>query len=381
MNNNNTTFSSSPSGWTNGNVIVNVKTTIQEYTLQTSKDGKNWNDSKEQVFSTNGIMYARLWNGSESVSELQYEVNNIDKSTPEVSATAINTNSIKISASDSESGIIGYAVTTSSTKPENFTGVTNTKSFENSISKLAHNTTYYVWIKDKAGNEKEIEETLKTMNMPEFFQNEKYDGNSMMCKKLTMLPIECIVRGYITGSGWASYKENGTVCGIKLPEGLKESDKLPEPIYTPSTKAEIGDHDENISFEQSIDHLEKYFPGKGREYAEKLRDNTIALYKKCAEYALSKGIIIADTKFEFGLDENGNIVIGDEMLTPDSSRFWPADGYEPGHGQPSFDKQFARDWLKANDGNHDWTLPQEIVDKTIEKYLQAYEMLTGKPLA
>ena len=160
LNNNNTTFSSSPSGWTNGNVIVNVKTTIQEYTLQTSKDGKNWNDSNEQVFSTNGIMYARLWNGSESVSELQYEVNNIDKSTPKVSATAINTNSIKISASDSESGIIGYAVTTSSTKPENFTGVTNTKSFENSISKLTHNTTYYVWIKDEAGNTSQY--SLKT---------------------------------------------------------------------------------------------------------------------------------------------------------------------------------------------------------------------------
>ena len=160
LNNNNTTFSSSPSGWTNGNVIVNVKTTIQEYTLQTSKDGKNWNDSNEQSFSTNGIMYARLWNGSESVSELQYEVNNIDKSTPKVSATAINTNSIKISASDSESGIIGYAVTTSSTKPENFTGVTNTKSFENSISKLTHNTTYYVWIKDEAGNTSQY--SLKT---------------------------------------------------------------------------------------------------------------------------------------------------------------------------------------------------------------------------
>ena len=136
----------------------------------------------------------------------------------------------------------------------------------------------------------------------------------------------------------------------QLPEGLKESDKLPEPIYTPSTKAEIGDHDENISFEQSIDHLEKHFPGKGKEYAEKLRDYTIALYKKCAEYALSKGIIIADTKFEFGLDEEGNMVIGDEMLTPDSSRFWPAEGYEPGHGQPSFDKQFARDWLTSNPG-------------------------------
>ena len=191
--------------------------------------------------------------------------------------------------------------------------------------------------------------------------------------------IECIVRGYITGSGWASYQENGTVCGIKLPEGLKESDKLPEPIYTPSTKAEIGDHDENISYEQSIAHLEKYFPGKGEEYAAKLRDYTLALYKKCADYALSRGIIIADTKFEFGLDEEGNIVLGDEMLTPDSSRFWPAEGYEPGHSQPSFDKQFARDWLKANPGN-DWTLPEEIVQKTIDKYLQGYEMLTGKKL-
>ena len=221
--------------------------------------------------------------------------------------------------------------------------------------------------------------SVDVKDMPEFFQQEKYTGKSMMCRKLNMLPIECIVRGYITGSGWKSYQENGTVCGITLPEGLKESDKLPEPIYTPSTKAEIGDHDENISFEQSIDHLEKYFPGRGRELAEKLRDNTIALYKKCAEYALSKGIIIADTKFEFGLDEDGNMVIGDEMLTPDSSRFWPAEGYEPGHGQPSFDKQFARDWLTSHPGN-DWTLPQEIVDKTIEKYLQAYKMLTGKDL-
>ena len=216
-------------------------------------------------------------------------------------------------------------------------------------------------------------------DMPEFFRQEKFDGNSMLCRKLRMLPIECIVRGYITGSGWASYKENGTVCGIKLPEGLKESDKLPEPIYTPSTKAEIGDHDENISYEQSIEVLEKEFPGKGEEYATKLRDCTIALYKKCAEYALSKGIIIADTKFEFGLDEEGNVVIGDEMLTPDSSRFWPKEGYEPGHSQPSFDKQFARDWLKANPDNN-WTLPKDIADKTIEGYLHSYEMLTGKPL-
>lgn len=216
-------------------------------------------------------------------------------------------------------------------------------------------------------------------DMPEYFQQDQFDGNSMMCHKLDMLPLECIVRGYITGSGWESYKKTGKVCDIELPEGLKESDKLPEPIYTPSTKAEIGDHDENISFEQSVEHLEKYYPGKGKEYAEKLRDYTITLYKKCAAYALEKGIIIADTKFEFGLDENGNITIGDEMLTPDSSRFWPAEGYEPGHGQPSFDKQFARDWLKENPDN-DWTLPQEIVDKTIEKYLQGYEMLTGKKL-
>lgn len=213
-------------------------------------------------------------------------------------------------------------------------------------------------------------------DMPEFFRQPRFDGNSMMCRKLNMLPVECIVRGYITGSGWKSYLKDQTVCGIKLPEGLRESDKLPEPIYTPSTKAEIGDHDENISYEQSITLLERAFPQKGAEYAAKLRDYTIALYKKCADYALSKGIIIADTKFEFGLDEQGNIVLGDEMLTPDSSRFWPANEYEPGHGQPSFDKQFARDWLTENEG-HNWTLPQEIVDKTIEKYLQAYEMLTG----
>ena len=219
--------------------------------------------------------------------------------------------------------------------------------------------------------------SVDVKDMPEFFQQEKYDGNSMMCKKLTMLPIECIVRGYITGSGWASYQENGTVCGIKLPEGLKESDKLPEPIYTPSTKAEIGDHDENISFEKSIEVLEKKFPGKGLEYATKIKDATITLYKKCAEYALSKGIIIADTKFEFGLDENGDVVIGDEMLTPDSSRFWPLEGYEAGKSQPSYDKQFVRDWLKANPDS-DYLLPDDVIEKTVEKYKEAYKLLTGK---
>ncbi|SFP76029.1 phosphoribosylaminoimidazole-succinocarboxamide synthase [Butyrivibrio proteoclasticus] len=216
-------------------------------------------------------------------------------------------------------------------------------------------------------------------DMPEFFNAPGFKGNSMLCKKLTMIPVECIVRGYITGSGWVSYKENGTVCGIKLPEGLKECGKLPEPIYTPSTKAEIGDHDENIDFERSIEVLEKEFPGHGREYATKIRDYTIALYKKCADYALTRGIIIADTKFEFGIDENGEVVLADEMLTPDSSRFWPVEGYEEGHDQPSFDKQFVRNYLKANP-DCDYNLPSDVIDKTIAKYLEAYKLLTGKDL-
>ena len=153
--------------------------------------------------------------------------------------------------------------------------------------------------------------SVDVKDMPEFFRQPQFDGNSMLCRKLTMLPIECIVRGYITGSGWASYQKTGKVCGIQLPEGLQESQKLPEPIYTPSTKAEIGDHDENISYERSIEVLEKQFPGHGLEYATKLRDYTIALYKKCAEYALTRGIIIADTKFEFGVID-GQIILADE---------------------------------------------------------------------
>ena len=221
--------------------------------------------------------------------------------------------------------------------------------------------------------------SVDTKDMPEFFQNDEYKGKSMMCKKLEMLPIECIVRGYITGSGWASYKENGTVCGIKLPEGLQESEKLPEAMYTPSTKAEIGLHDENISFEKSVEILEKIYPGKGADYAAQIKDCTLKLYNKCADYALTKGIIIADTKFEFGLDEDGNVVLADEMLTPDSSRFWPLDGYVAGKGQPSFDKQFVRDWLKANPDS-DYLLPDDVIDKTIAKYKEAYEMLTGKKL-
>ncbi|MBQ3972326.1 MAG: phosphoribosylaminoimidazolesuccinocarboxamide synthase [Selenomonadaceae bacterium] len=219
--------------------------------------------------------------------------------------------------------------------------------------------------------------SVKNEDMPEFFRQPQFIGNSMKCQKLTMIPMECIVRGYITGSGWESYKESGEICGIKLPAGLKESEKLPEPIFTPSTKAEIGDHDENVSLEQGAAVLEKFFPGKGREYAEKVRDFTIAIYKKCADYAKTRGIIIADTKFEFGLDEAGNIVLGDEVLTPDSSRFWPLEGYEPGKSQPSYDKQFVRDWLKANPDS-DYNLPGEVIDKTIAKYKEAFKMLTGK---
>ena len=208
---------------------------------------------------------------------------------------------------------------------------------------------------------------------------DELEGRAVIVRKAKPLPVECIVRGYITGSGWESYKKNGTVCGIQLPEGLKECDKLPEPIYTPSTKAEIGDHDENISYEKSIEVLEKAFPGHGEEYAKKIKDATIALYVKCADYARTRGIIIADTKFEFGLNEDGEVILADEMLTPDSSRFWPVEGYEPGHSQPSFDKQFVRDWLKANPDS-DYNLPQEVIDKTIAKYLEAYRLLTETEL-
>ena len=197
-------------------------------------------------------------------------------------------------------------------------------------------------------------------------------GRAMLVKKAQTIPIECIVRGYLTGSGKKTYDENGTVCGIQLPEGLTEASKLPEPLFTPSTKAEIGDHDENISFERCCEIV-------GEDIATQIRDLSLKIYKAAAEYAATRGIIIADTKFEFGLDEDGNVVLGDEMLTPDSSRFWPLEGYEAGHGQPSFDKQFVRNWLKANpDSNYD--LPQDVIDKTIEKYLEAYEMLTGKKL-
>lgn len=210
---------------------------------------------------------------------------------------------------------------------------------------------------------------------PEEFRREEFKGRSMLVKKLKMLPVECIVRGYITGSGWADYQKTGTICGMPLPVGLQESEKLPEPLFTPSTKAELGDHDENISFDRACEIL-------GKELAEKVRDKTIEVYKKCADYALTKGIIIADTKFEFGLDENGELVLGDEVLTPDSSRFWSQDTYVVGKGQDSFDKQYLRDWLKDNNykGSAPEHLPQEVIDITRSKYLDAYKRITGEEL-
>lgn len=221
--------------------------------------------------------------------------------------------------------------------------------------------------------------TTNPDEMPEFFRSPEFAGKSMKCKKLDMLPIECIVRGYITGSGWASYQKEGKVCNIPLPEGLLESQQLPEPIYTPSTKAEIGLHDENVSFEETEEILEKQYPGKGARYASIIKNASLKIYESCAEYARKRGIIIADTKFEFGLDENGNVVLADEVLTPDSSRFWPVEGYEPGHGQPSFDKQFVRDYLKANP-DCDYLLPDDVIERTIDKYREAYRLLTGKSL-
>lgn len=214
--------------------------------------------------------------------------------------------------------------------------------------------------------------TTKFEEFPEEFRTEEFKDRSMLVKKLKMLPIECIVRGYITGSGWKSYKQDGTVCGIKLPEGLKESEKLPEPIFTPTTKAEEG-HDMNISFEEVCDLI-------GKDLAEKVKAKTIEIYSKCADYAKSKGIIIADTKFEFGLDENGNLVLADEVLTPDSSRFWPANDYEVGRSQKSFDKQYMRDWLTLNnwDAENPTPIPEDVVNTTREKYIGAYEKLTGK---
>ena len=219
--------------------------------------------------------------------------------------------------------------------------------------------------------------TTNNDEMPEFFRDDYHRGRTMKCRKLDMLPIECVVRGYLSGSGWASYCENGTVSGIRLPEGLRESDKLPEPIFTPTTKAALGLHDEQVSFLRCVEILEKLYPEKGSLYATEIRELTLKLYEKCSEYALSRGIIIADTKFEFGLDEKGKVVLGDEMITPDSSRLWSLDTYVPGGPEFSFDKQYVRDWLKANPDSG-YVLPEEVIEKTSEKYREAYKLLTGK---
>ena len=211
-------------------------------------------------------------------------------------------------------------------------------------------------------------------DLPEQFKPyaDYLNGRFMLVKKAEMFPVECIVRGYLAGSGLKEYEANGTVCGIELPAGLVNSSKLPEPIFTPSTKAEIGGHDENISFERCVELI-------GEENATALRDLAIKIYSLARDHAAENGIIIADTKFEFGVID-GKIVLADEIMTPDSSRFWPGDEYEPGKSQPSFDKQFLRDWLTANwdrQGNPP-ALPEEIVEKTSQKYIQAYEKITGQ---
>ncbi len=200
------------------------------------------------------------------------------------------------------------------------------------------------------------------------------EGRSMLVKRAKMIDIECVARGYLSGSGWKEYRERGSICGIRLPAGLKESDKLPEPIFTPATKAQTG-HDENIPFE-------KVAAAVGEDLAGRLRDLTLAIYRRAADYAASRGIIIADTKFEFGFVD-GELVLADEVLTPDSSRFWPAESYKPGGAQPSYDKQYVRDYLESIHWNKQPPappLPPEVTGKTSEKYRQAYRALTGKEL-
>ena len=226
---------------------------------------------------------------------------------------------------------------------------------------------------EKAGIENHLV-SADVKDLPEQFQPfaDYLAGRFMLVKKAQMFPAECIVRGYLAGSGLKEYNAQGTVCGIELPEGLVNSSKLPSPFYTPSTKAEIGDHDENVSFERTCELM-------GVEDATALRDASIKVYTTAADYAATKGIIIADTKFEWG-SVDGKLTLADEVLTPDSSRFWPADEYEPGRSQASFDKQFVRDWLDANwdrTGNPP-RLPQEIIDATSAKYIQAYELITGE---
>jgi phosphoribosylaminoimidazole-succinocarboxamide synthase len=205
---------------------------------------------------------------------------------------------------------------------------------------------------------------------------EEVRGRALNVRRLEMLPLECVVRGYLSGSGWKDYQQTGAVCGIGLPEGLRESEQLPEPIFTPATKAEVGDHDENVDSERAAEIV------GDRALVERLRTVSIDLYRHAADHARSRGIILADTKFEFGWDANGVLTLGDEVLTPDSSRFWPADEYEPGHAQPSFDKQYVRDWAAGS--GWDKTppapaIPDDVVARTREKYVQAYDRIAGEP--
>lgn len=219
-----------------------------------------------------------------------------------------------------------------------------------------------------------IETDVYRMDLPDGIDREMLAGRSILVRKTEVVPIECVVRGYLSGSGWKEYQQSGTVCGIQLPAGLRESDRLPEPIFTPATKAEQGAHDENISFDEAAQRV-------GRELAEELRRRSFEIYQRGYQEALTKGIIIADTKFEFGLVGDELLLI-DEVLTPDSSRFWPADLYEPGRGQASFDKQFVRDWLLSSTWDQNSTppaLPDDIVEKTRAKYIEAYERLTEQP--
>ena len=202
-------------------------------------------------------------------------------------------------------------------------------------------------------------------------------GRAMVVRKLEMLPVECVVRGYITGSGWKDYQRSGAICGIDLPAGLAESQQLPEPIFTPTTKANVG-HDEAVDFEGAVRLV------GDRALAERLRDVSIAVYRAAAEHARERGIILADTKFEFGLDASGELTLGDEVCTPDSSRFWPADEYEPGRSQPSFDKQFVRDWASGTGWDRNPPappIPDDVAQRTREKYVEAYERITGEPFS
>jgi phosphoribosylaminoimidazole-succinocarboxamide synthase len=218
---------------------------------------------------------------------------------------------------------------------------------------------------------------LTDLNLADYVSVEDYEllkDRSVIVKKLRQLPVEAIVRGYIIGSGWKDYQASGAICGIELPAGLQQAEQLPQPIYTPSSKAEVGDHDINISFDKTVELI-------GQELADQVHDVSITLYKMAAEYALERGIIIADTKFEFGLDENDQLVLADEVLTPDSSRFWPRLQYQLGTSPVSFDKQFVRDYLEALDWNKTAPgpeIPAEILEKTRAKYQEAFEILTGQ---